>query len=105
MGAKAFPGNLYDGHTYDGETGVYADKHRRGRTLRSFWKWMKRWATIGPSVGHLKHGHRIDRNRLEGEEGERINAVLKAAGRAFIKLRRYLAVTYLRHYYGWVFWL
>jgi IS5 family transposase len=31
-------------------------------------------------IGHLKAEHRMDRNRLKGREGDRINAVLAAAG-------------------------
>jgi transposase, IS5 family len=31
-------------------------------------------------IGHLKAEHRMDRNHLKGREGDRINAVLAAAG-------------------------
>jgi len=93
----------YRGHNYDeGEIEVHVDKRRRGRTPRSLWKWMKHRAAIEPSIGHLKHGHRMDRNRLKGEEGDRINAVMSAAGMNFIKLLRYLSATFLRYFYGWV---
>ena len=133
IGAKAFHSNPYDGHTlkealkqidklspvklehvfvdkgyrghnYDEEEiEVHVDKHRRGRTSRSLWKWMKHRAAIEPSIGHLKHGHRMDRNRLKGEEGDRINAVLSAAGMNFIKLLRYLEATFLRCFHGLIF--
>ena len=41
---------------------------------------MKHRAAVEPSIGHLKQGHRMDRNRLKGEEEDRINAVMNAAG-------------------------
>jgi len=112
IGAKAFHGNPYDGHTlqetmeqvekispvkpehafldmgyrghnYEGETEVHVDKRRRGRTPLSLWKWMKRRAAVEPSIGHLKRGHRMDKNRLKGEEGDKINAVMSVAGMNF----------------------
>ena len=51
---------------------------------------MKRRAAIEPSIGHLKQEHRMDRNRLKGKEGDRINAILSAAGMNISKLLRWL---------------
>lgn len=42
---------------------------------------MKRGAAIEPSVGYLKAGKRMGRNRLEGVLGDQLNAVLAAARR------------------------
>jgi IS5 family transposase len=42
-----------------------------------------------PSIGHLKDGHRMRRNYLKGRDGDRINAVLAAAGFNFSLLRRW----------------
>ncbi len=81
----------YRGHGYRGESRVYVDKRRRGRTARSVWRWMKRRAAIEPGIGHLKQEHRMDRNRLKGVPGDRINALLSAAGINFRKLLRFLA--------------
>ena len=119
LGAMAFHGNPYDGHTlkaalnqvkrivrdpkhvfvdmgyrghnYNGEAEIHVDKRRRGRTAKSMWKWMKRRAAIEPGIGHLKREHRMDRNRLKGAEGDRINAILSAAGMNFWKLQGWLA--------------
>jgi transposase, IS5 family len=35
---------------------------------------------IEPVIGHLKRDHRMGRNYLKGRDGDRINAVLAAAG-------------------------
>ena len=128
VGTLAFSGNPYDGHTladtlkqvtrlsrtpeyvyvdrgyrghgYDGDCRVYVDKVRRGRTARSVWRWMKRRAAIEPGIGHLKQEHRMDRNRLKGVAGDRINAILSAAGMNFRKLLRFLA-DFLCLFYLW----
>ncbi len=114
VGAKALPGNPYDGHTlgkameqveriipvpehafvdmgyrghdYNGGCAIHVDKRRRGTTPKSLWKWMKRRAAIEPGIGHLKQEHRMDRCRLKGIEGDELNAVLSAAGMNFGKL-------------------
>jgi transposase, IS5 family len=52
---------------------------------------MKRRAAVEPIIGHLKAEHRMDRNHLKGREGDRINAVLAAAGYNFGLLLRWLA--------------
>ncbi len=41
-------------------------------------------------IGHLKDGHRMRRNYLKGCNGDRINAVLAAAGFNFSLLLRWL---------------
>ena len=114
VGAKALPGNPYDGHTlnkameqvgriiptpehafvdmgyrghdYEGGCEIHVDKRRRGKTPKSMWKWMKRRAAIEPSIGHLKQEHRMDRCRLKGTQGDDLNAVLSAAGMNLRKL-------------------
>jgi IS5 family transposase len=52
---------------------------------------MKRRAAIEPVIGHLKAEHPMDRNYLKGRDGDRINAVLAAAGFNFSLLLRWLA--------------
>ena len=41
--------------------------------------------------GHVKLEHRMERNYLKGRQGDRINAVLAAAGYNFGLLLRWLA--------------
>lgn len=52
---------------------------------------MKRRAAIEPIIGHLKAEHRMGRNYLKGSDGDRVNAVLAAAGVNFHLLLRWLA--------------
>ena len=52
---------------------------------------MKRRAAVEPVIGHLKDGHHLGRNHLKGRDGDRINAVLAAAGYNFHLLLRWLA--------------
>jgi hypothetical protein len=49
-------------------------------------RWMKRRAAVGPTVGHLKSDHRLERNPLRGTLGDSINALLSAAAMNFGKL-------------------
>ena len=112
VGARAFVGNPYDGHTLReqleqtailmqdtgckpatayvdlGYRGVDADnpgvaiKHRgKYNTLTTQErKLLKRRQAIEPIIGHLKADHRMDRCHLKGEQGDRLHAVLCAAG-------------------------
>jgi len=63
---------------------------------------MKRGAAIEPGIGHLKREHRMDRNKLKGEAGDRLNAILSATGMNFAKLIRWLAV-FLRLIFTFLF--
>jgi len=117
--AKALHGNPYDGHTLgpiiadlERLTGVetrriHVDMGYRGhnhphrfrvwisgqvrRVTASIRREMRRRAAVEPVIGHLKAEHRMGRNYLKGPEGDRINAVLAAAGYNFSLLLRWLA--------------
>nr|WP_255333850.1 IS5 family transposase [Thiomonas sp. FB-Cd] len=112
VGARAFHGNPYDGHTLSeqleqatilmqdsrskpatafvdlGYRGVDADNPdvhivHRGKSKRissKDRKQLKRRQAIEPIIGHLKSDHRMDRCPLKGEQGDRLHAVLCAAG-------------------------
>ena len=45
---------------------------------------------VEPVIGHIKAEHRLGRNYLKGRDGDRINAVLAAAGYNFSLLLRWL---------------
>jgi transposase, IS5 family len=116
--AKALHGNPFDGHTLgpvvtelEQLTGVetrriHVDKGYRGHNHKEkFRVWvtgqarrvtapirreMKRRAAVEPVIGHIKAEHRMSRNYLRGRDGDRINAVLAAAGYNFGLLLRWL---------------
>jgi hypothetical protein len=112
VGARAFHGNPYDGHTLReqleqatilmqdirttpatafvdlGYRGVDADNPdvhivHRGKAKRISQqdrRLLKRRQAIEPIIGHLKADHRMDRCHLKGQQGDRLHAVLCAAG-------------------------
>jgi IS5 family transposase len=112
VGARAFHGNPYDGHTLQAQleqatilmqdSGIkpntaYADLGYRGveadiadvrlvhrgkikRLTQQERKLLKRRQAIEPVIGHLKQDHRMNRCHLKGEQGDRLHAVLCAAG-------------------------
>lgn len=133
LAAKAMPGNPYDGHTlkatleqasdltgmnldrvyvdmgyrghaYEGPIIVNVDKRRRGHTPKSVWRWMKRRAAIEPTIGHLKEHKRLNRNRLKGELGDRVNALLAAAALNLHKIMRALVASpaHLARFLAWL---
>jgi len=111
--AKALPGRPYDGHTLEtvipeieNLTGaalkrILADAGYRGHNAPGVYKLrvftagqkrrvtpaikrqMKRRSAVEPVIGHLKNGHRMDRNRLAHRQGDAINPILAAAGYNF----------------------
>jgi IS5 family transposase len=97
----AFVDMGYRGHNFRGSIQVHVDKRRRGRTVKSLWRWMKRRPAIESGVGDLKREHRMDRNRPKGVEGDRINAILSAVGMNFWKLLK-RAANFLRQIFLWL---
>ena len=134
VGAKAFHGNPYDGHTLQaqleqatilmqdsavlpttafvdlGYRGVDADNPdvrivHRGKSKRISEQdkvLLKRRQAIEPIIGHLKSDNRMDRCHLKGETGDKLHAVLCAAGYNIQWLLRMIAkkgVTFLNKLY------
>jgi IS5 family transposase len=87
VGARAFEGNPYDGHTLR-EQLEQADnpgidiKHRgKAKSLtEKERKLLRRRQAIEPIIGHLKDDHGMGRCHLKGAQGDRLHAVLCAAG-------------------------
>jgi IS5 family transposase len=86
----------YRDHNYEGGIEIHSDKHSMGKTQKRLWIWMKLRAAVEPSIGHLKHGHPLDRNRLKGEKGDKINAVMSAVGMKFFELPRHVKAGFSR---------
>jgi IS5 family transposase len=76
----------YRGHDYEGGCQIHVGRRRRGAIAGGLWRWMRRRAAIEPSIGHLKEDRRMERCRLKGTEGDKVNALLSAAGMNFSKL-------------------
>jgi IS5 family transposase len=51
---------------------------------------LRRRSAVEPVIGHMKSGHRMDRNYLKGSHGDAITAVLAAAGYNFRRLLAWL---------------
>jgi len=80
----------YRGHNHPHRFRVWISGQAR-RVTASIRREMKRRAAVEPVIGHVKAEHRMDRNYLKGRVGDRINAVLAAAGYNFGLLLRWLA--------------
>lgn len=80
----------YRGHAYEGSAIVHVVRSIPKRATRAMRRMLKRRAAIEPTIGHLKSGNRMDRNYLSGQEGDRINALLSAAGYNLRKLLRWV---------------
>lgn len=80
----------YRGHGYEGSAIVHVVRSIPKRATRAVRRMLKRRAAIEPTIGHLKSGNRLDRNYLTGQEGDRINALLSAAGYNLRKLLRWV---------------
>lgn len=129
LGARAFPGNPYDGHTlaaslsqterltgvklkqavvdlgyrgrkYEGECKVLIANRFRKKIPKSVRYWWKRRSAVEPVIGHAKEEHRLSRNRLKGVKGDELNAVLAACGFNMRKLLRQFS--FLPKFWQWL---
>ena len=129
LAIDAVHGNPYDGHTLNASlkqvkqvTGwtplhAYCDRGYRGASKEitdteihlagkskksmkpSLWKWYARRSAIEPIFGHLKSDNRLERNHLQGRDGDRMNAILSGCGFNLRKLIRAFFLSFLR----WLF--
>jgi IS5 family transposase len=76
----------YRGHDYVGAARVYKQTGKLKRLSRAVTRKLKRRSAIEPTIGHLKTDNRMSRNFLKGPEGDRVNAILSAAGYNMRKL-------------------
>jgi transposase, IS5 family len=91
----------YRGHGYSGAAIVHVVRSIPQRATRSLKRLLRRRAAIEPTIGHLKSDNRMNRNSLIGQVGDKINAVLAAAGYNLRKLLRWL-VHALNYWLGWL---
>ncbi len=71
----------YRGHNAPGvyKLRVFTAGQKR-RVTPAIKRQMKRRSAVEPVIGHMKNGHRMDRNRLAHAQGDAINPILAAAG-------------------------
>lgn len=70
------------------ETEVHLSGKKKKSMKASLWKWFARRSAIEPIFGHLKSDHRLERNHLQGKDGDRMNAILSGCGFNLRKLLR-----------------
>ena len=85
----------YRKHDYKGKCIVQIVNRYRKKIPRAIRKWWKRRSAIEPVIGHMKNDNRMNRNRLKGKLGDKINAVLSACGFNFRKLLRAIALFFV----------
>jgi IS5 family transposase len=90
----------YRGHDHKGKETIHVDRRRRGNIGRRLWKRMKHRAAVEPTIGHCKNEHRMERNRLWGEAGDAVNALLSAASMNFGKLLAAFLRLFIRLLFG-----
>jgi IS5 family transposase len=76
---RAYADKGYKGHDYEGPARVMLSGRSRGLTPQMK-RELRRRSAIEPMIGHAKTDGRLGRNYLLGHDGDRINALLAAAG-------------------------
>jgi len=76
----------YQGHDYAGDARIYKQDGKLKKLTRAIRNKIKRRSAIEPTIGHVKSDNRMGRNYLKGADGDRINAILAAAGYNMRKL-------------------
>jgi len=85
----------YAGHKLKAPFAIYRSGQKRGVTPQ-IKRELRRRSAIEPIIGHVKSEHRMDRNYLKGRQGDRINAVLAAAGFNFKQIAAWLSTIVTR---------
>ena len=82
------------------ETEVYISGKKKKSMKASLWKWYARRCAIEPIFGHLKSDNRLERNHLQGKDGDRMNAILSGCGFNLRKLLRAFFLSFFQR----LFW-
>ena len=85
---RIFVDKGYAGHNYPNKFRVYKSGQKRGLTP-AIKKELRRRAAVEPLIGHMKQDSRMGRNYLLGKDGDKVNALLAAAGLNFRLLLRW----------------
>lgn len=82
------------------DTEVHLSGKKKKSMKASLWKWYARRCAIEPIFGHLKSDNRLERNHLQGEDGDRINAILSGCGFNLRKLLRAFFLSFFQRLFG-----
>ena len=82
------------------DTEVHLSGKKKKSMKASLWKWYARRSAIEPIFGHLKSDNRLERNHLQGKDGDRINAILSGCGFNLRKLLRAFFFVFFRDCFG-----
>jgi IS5 family transposase len=89
----------YRGHNYVGDCTILIVNRYRKPIPASMKRWWKRRSAVEPVIGHMKHEHGMERNRLKGKAGDFVNAILSACGYNLRKLLRAIARFFVPIFY------
>lgn len=82
------------------DTEVHLSGKKKKSMKASLWKWYARRSAIEPIFGHLKSDNRLERNHLQGKDGDRINAILSGCGFNLRKLLRAFFLSFFQRLFG-----
>ena len=82
------------------DTEVHLSGKKKKSMKASLWKWYARRSAIEPIFGHLKSDNRLERNHLQGKDGDRINAILSGCGFNLRKLIRAFFLSFFQRLFG-----
>jgi IS5 family transposase len=85
----------YQGHDYPNKFKVYKSGQKRGITP-TIKKELRRRSAIEAVLGHMKTDGRLDRNFLNGRDGDKINAILVGAGYNYRLVLKWLRLLFAR---------
>lgn len=82
------------------DTEVHLSGKKKNSMKASLWKWYARRSAIEPIFGHLKSDNRLERNHLQGKDGDRMNAILSGCGFNLRKLLRAFFLSFFQRLFG-----
>lgn len=98
---RAYVDKGYRGHKHTKKHRVFMSGQKRGVTA-AIKRELKRRSVVEPLIGHLKNEGRLGRNYLHGVEGDKINALMVAAGYNFKLILRWLKLLFA-FIFGWLY--
>jgi transposase, IS5 family len=102
---EAYVDRGYRGHDYTGQATIYKQDGKLKHLARAIMRKLKRRSAIEPTIGHVKSDNGMARNYLKTAEGDKLNAILAAAGynmRKLIAAFLYALAEFIRFLQSWL---